>query len=88
MLCPRAKSLTSGRSGHRCGLLATLIQREEGDDILGVGLEACQVIAGDATGKGEALHWAPWKQNEHTRSMDLIFSCLKMFYWETSVVIM
>lgn len=79
MLRPPAKSLTSGRSGHRCGLLATLVQREEGDDILGVGLEACQVVAGDATGKGEALHGASWKRSKHTRSMDLIFSCFKYF---------
>lgn len=61
-LCPLAESLTSGRSGHRCGLLTTLVQREEVDDIFCVGLKTCQVIAGDAAGKGEALHTTSWKE--------------------------
>lgn len=59
-LCPLAESLTSGRSGHRCGLLTTLVQREEVDDIFCVGLKTCQVIGGDAAGKGEALHTTSW----------------------------
>lgn len=53
------ESLTSGCSGHRCGLLTTLVQREEGDDILSVGLKTCQIVASDAAGEGETLHLTP-----------------------------
>lgn len=66
-VCPLVESLTSGCCGHRCGLLTTLVEREEGDDIFSVGLKTCQIVAGDAARKGEALRLTSWREEIHDK---------------------